>query len=90
MARDDSHSAKTGDGTKIFPLLNDTPGTSPFDLDTIRIVSGPSQEEKVRAHSGHIHYKSEDKYVGSDEFSYEICTVDGVCVTATVFIDVTS
>ncbi len=89
-ARDDTSSARSGDGTRIFPLLNDTSGTSPFDPYTIRIVSGPSQEKAVKAHSGHIHYESEDRYVGPDELSYEICTVDGACVTATIFIDVTS
>ncbi|MCP3987609.1 MAG: hypothetical protein GY724_00925 [Actinomycetia bacterium] len=89
MARDDSDDAEAGEGAKFYPLVNDTSGSSPFDLDTFRIVDDPNHGKEWRIDFDHIHYKSDEKYVGSDNLIYEICTFDEVCVTATVSIDVT-
>ena len=70
----------------IDVLHNDTPhGTVTPHITTI-----PTNGTAVVNHDNTVTYTPNTNFVGIDTFVYEICNIDGVCVTATVTIRVTN
>ena len=87
-AADDSRSIESGHGRRIMVLANDQPGSEPFDLATLRIVTPPQYAESYRVQDDHLRYRADDNYVGPDSMEYEICNQAGLCDRATVSITV--
>jgi len=69
----------------IEVLHNDTPhGTTPH------ITNAPANGTAVMNLDNTVTYTPNTNFVGTDTFVYELCNIDGVCVTATVTIRVTN
>jgi len=69
-------------------LANDSVTGGALDLSTLEIVSGPSNALSATVHNGHIHYQSTVGFIGTDVLVYRVCTIDGLCDTATVLVRV--
>ncbi len=74
---------------KVFVLSNDQDGGSGFDLDTLEVTIAPSHASKIRVKNGHIRYRAEQDYEGSDFFEYRICNNAGGCLTGRVDVIIT-
>ena len=69
----------------IDVLRNDTPhGITPH------VTTTPANGTAVVNLDNTVTYTPNTNFVGTDTFLYELCNIDGVCVTATVTIRVTS
>ena len=74
---------------RIDVAANDTDVDGNLDPTTVEVVSGPSNGTVVNNGDGSITYTPNQDYVGEDEFTYQICNLDGLCDTAIVSITVT-
>ena len=74
---------------RIDVAANDTDVDGNLDPTTVEVVSGPSNGTVVNNGDGSITYTPNQDYVGEDEFTYQICDLDGLCDTAIVSITVT-
>jgi hypothetical protein len=63
-------------------LANDLTGGSPFDVATLRVTQ--PAHGAARVESGKVRYAPARGFVGSDELTYEVCRMDGLCVQALV------
>ncbi len=79
--------AALGSSTNINVLANDLPGSSPLDVATLRIVSGPSRGSAVVS-NGQIRYTGPNLLIGVTSLTYEICDTSARCSQATVVITI--
>ena len=75
-------------GTKIYVLDNDGSGDSPFDVDSLQIVTAPLHAKEYEIDDGHIRYKSTKDFAGIDSLEYVICNTNDLCATGRVTISV--
>jgi hypothetical protein len=79
--------------TVIRPLANDYDPQRRLRSDTLRIVSGPAHGTAVVISKGRILYLADKRFVGTDTFTYKVCTrpprgKKPECVTAVVTVTV--
>ena len=80
--------------------MDTTPVNTPIVIDVLRndtphgitpnVTTTPANGTAVVNLDNTVTYTPNTNFVGTDTFLYELCNIDGVCVTATVTIRVTS
>ncbi len=89
VAMDDVVTTPEDSSVIIAVLANDSDVDSELDLNSLTVISGPSNGTVLVNADGTITYSPSENYFGPDEFVYQICDVEGLCDQATVFITVT-
>ena len=73
-------------------LANDRPGSSRFDVDTLRLLPNlfPNNRGTFEVDNGQIRYSAANFLIFGvrDAARYEICTVDGDCAGATLIVQI--
>ncbi len=90
VGADDFVTATTHEQTFIYVLDNDDAGGSTWDLSTLQVVDDPERAQTwgVQTPDYRLKYKSFNGYTGPDAMTYKVCTVAGLCTSATVWITV--
>ncbi|MFC2152917.1 Ig-like domain-containing protein, partial [Bacteroidota bacterium] len=86
LANDDSRGTTKNTDVIVDVLVNDT-GLENGGL-TLTIESGPLNGSAVINVDNTITYTPNTDYLGTDNFDYQVCDIDGDCSTATVTITV--
>jgi len=88
-ARGDEVTTRENGSITIDVLSNDSGINDNFDLETLRVTSGPSDgTASVNRDDDTITYDPESNFTGTDSFVYEICDLSTRCDSATVQITV--
>ncbi|KAL9184816.1 LOW QUALITY PROTEIN: hypothetical protein ACHAXT_002593 [Thalassiosira profunda] len=88
VANDDYVTTEKDVAVTIFPLVNDDQPCSGEYLTVSAIGEATHGECAIATHNSTV-YIPEPGYVGPDSCTYEACDDRGVCVDATIFINVT-
>ena len=88
VANDDYVTTEKDVAVTIFPLVNDDQPCSGEYLTVSAIGEATHGECAIATHNSTV-YIPEPGYVGTDSCTYEACDDRGVCVDATIFINVT-
>ena len=85
----DEVTVKSNKDLKIDVLDNDDLGNSPFDEDSLVIVTDPHHAKDFQVDKDELRYRSEKDFEGIDIIEYKICNTNGLCHIGTVIITVT-
>jgi len=89
IAKDDTKSTEEGTPVVVDVTANDTDPDGNLDRASVEIVSPPSNGAvHVDRSTGHVTYRPNEQFVGTDAFRYRVCDTDGLCDTATVTVNV--
>jgi len=88
VANDDAVETRYETPIDIDVVDNDEDADGTLDLNSLRVISGPSNGTTSVSLTGIINYVPDAGFSGLDYFIYEICDNDGFCDTATVNITV--
>ncbi|MFT6850372.1 MAG: PKD repeat protein [Sphingobacteriales bacterium] len=87
-AEDDVSSTPKNTPDTIQVASNDFDEENNINLSSVAVVSEPSSGAVEPQGDGSLIYMPNTDFVGDDEFTYEICDLDGLCDTAQVTIRV--
>jgi hypothetical protein len=86
-ANDDAYTVRSSTDTMLNATQNDVNGTTPLDVTTSAIVSGPYLGTVLNISSmGVLLYRSAS--LGADNMTYRLCDTCGLCDEALISIDV--
>lgn len=89
LARDDHYTFGLAQSESLSILLNDEATCSPFDINTLKILTPPTYGTIVSQIDGKILYRSAVRSLESDQFTYQIKDMEGHSTNiGTVFIDI--
>jgi uncharacterized repeat protein (TIGR01451 family) len=88
VARDDTATTKKNTPVTIDVLANDSDPENSLSNGSLKIIT-PTKNGTVTIQNGRVVYTPNNNYVGSDDFTYEICDTDQNCVQAKGTITVT-
>ncbi|MCU0962796.1 MAG: Ig-like domain-containing protein, partial [Pirellulaceae bacterium] len=91
LAGDDAAQTRINQAVTVPVLANDSDADEDLVPGTLRVWNGPLHgRATVDGSTGTITYEPLANFVGSDQFTYEVCDATAFCDTATVTIHVTN
>lgn len=83
-AVDDRVTTNPAGRANIEVLANDSDPDGDLNPESVAIATQPNHGEVVVARSGRIRYRADNRFQGTDVFTYRVCDLTGLCDTATV------